>query len=123
MGQVAFLLLALKRQMRLHVWIGQARVDLIEYSKNLVFMKASALVEDYVKECLLRRVEPNPPLLSHHWMRRWMREYRVSVRRPNRKYKVSPTLQLQERLAIFWTNMLKLGQVYMGARDSLSETF
>ena len=36
-----------------------------------------------------------------------MRQYRVSLRRPNRKYKV-PRHVLEERLAIFWINLARV---------------
>ena len=74
---------------------------------KLMMMKASTLVEDYVKECLVRGVKPDPPMLTSKWLGAWMRQYRVSLRRPNRKYKV-PMLVLQERLVIFWTNLARV---------------
>ena len=74
---------------------------------KLVMMKASALVEDYVKECLVRGVKPDPPMVTSKWLRAWMRQYRASLRRPNRKYKV-PMVVLQERLVIFWTSLARL---------------
>ncbi len=75
--------------------------------KKLVTMKASTLVEDYIKECLQRGVKPDPPMINSHWMRGWMRQHRVSLRRPNRKYKV-PLPVLEERLVIFWLNLARL---------------
>ena len=36
-----------------------------------------------------------------------MRQYRVSLRRPNRKYKVARHV-LEERLAIFWINLARV---------------
>ena len=74
---------------------------------KLVMVKAAQLVEDYVKECLLRGVQPGPPKINSQWMRGWRRQYRVSLRRPNRKYKV-PKHVLEERLVIFWTNLARL---------------
>jgi hypothetical protein len=74
---------------------------------KLVAMKASTLVEDYIKECLQRGVKPDPPMITSHWMRGWMRQFRVSLRRPNRKYKV-PLPVLEERLVIFWLNLARL---------------
>ena len=74
---------------------------------KLVMVKAAQLVQDYVKECLLRGVPPDPPKITSHWMRGWKRQYRVSLRRPNRKYKV-PRHVLEERLAIFWINIARV---------------
>ena len=70
-------------------------------------VKAAQLVQDYVKECLLRGVQPDPRKITSHRMRGWMRQYRVSLRRPNRKYKV-PRHVLEERLAIFWINLARV---------------
>ena len=36
---------------------------------KLVMVKAAQLVQDYVKECLLRGVQPDPPKITSHWMR------------------------------------------------------
>ena len=72
-------------------------------SGKLVMVKAAQLVQDYVAECLRRGVQPDPPSLHSHWLRGWRRQYRVSLRRPNRKCKV-PRHVLEERLAIFWLN-------------------
>ena len=74
---------------------------------KFVMLKAAQLAQDYVKECLLRGVQPDPPKITSNWMRRWIRQYRVSLRRPNRKYKV-PRHVLEERLAIFWINLARV---------------
>ena len=36
---------------------------------KLVMVKAAQLVQDYVKECLLRGVQPDPPKITSHWLR------------------------------------------------------
>ena len=74
---------------------------------KLVMVKAAQLVQVYVKECLLRGVQPDPPKITSHWLRGWKRQYCVSLRRPNRKYTV-PKHVLEERLAIFWTNLARV---------------
>ena len=56
---------------------------------KLVMVKAAQLVEDYVAECLRRGVQPDPPSLHSSWLRGWRRQYRVSLRRPDRKYNVA----------------------------------
>ena len=35
---------------------------------KLVMVKAAQLVQYYVKECLLRGVQPDPPKITSHWM-------------------------------------------------------
>ena len=53
---------------------------------------------------------PNPPQIHAHWLRRWRLEYRVSFRRPNRKFKV-PRHTLEDRLRVFWSNVAKVRQL------------
>ena len=76
-------------------------------SPKFVMMKASALVDDYVKECLKKGVAPDPPRITNHWLSSWKRRYRLSLRRPNRKYKVQLAV-LEERLQAFWLNLARV---------------
>ena len=76
-------------------------------SPKFVMLKASTLVDDYVKECLKKGVAPDPPRITHHWVSSWKRRYRLSLRRPNRKYKV-PLAVLEERLQAFWLNLARV---------------
>ena len=91
-------------------WFSYLRVSTackVRVPRKLVQLKASALAEEYTRECLLRGVKPDPPLINSHWIRRWMRQFRISLRRPNKRYKV-PLAVLQERLQIFWLNLVRL---------------
>ena len=76
-------------------------------SPKFVMLKASTLVDDYVKECLKKGVAPDPPRITNHWLSSWKRRYRLSLRRPNRKYKV-PLAVLEERLQAFWLNLARV---------------
>ena len=77
------------------------------FPPKLVELKAKQLVQDYIAACLKEGVQPDPPIISGHWLKDWQLEYRVSFRRPSRKFKV-PKRVLEERLRIFWANMLRV---------------
>ena len=64
-------------------------------------VKAAQLVQDYVVECLRRGAQLDAPILHSSWLRGGRRQYRVSLRRPNRLYKVARQV-LEERLVILW---------------------
>ncbi|MCP3920403.1 MAG: hypothetical protein GY711_33160, partial [bacterium] len=61
-------------------------------------------------------VDTQPPQLTDSWFRSWRHEYGVSLRLPNRKYKVAGWV-LRERMCIGWTNVVAvraLCQLAMG---------
>ena len=43
-------------------------------------------------------------VVDHRWILRWRKEYQVSLRSPNRRWKVTPRVLL-ERLQITWLNI------------------
>ena len=70
-------------------------------------VKAKQVTQDYVTACLLNGSKPEPPTINAKWLKRWQMEYGVSLRKPNRKYKV-PKKVLEDRLQIFWKNIARL---------------
>jgi hypothetical protein len=97
---------------RLFEWFSIMRHSLnskvmTRFPPKLVELKAKQLVQDYVIACLSNEVEPNPPVVNGHWLKTWQMEYRVSFRRPNRKFKV-PKHVLESRLSIFWANLARV---------------
>ena len=72
------------------------------FPKQCLMMKAIQLQQDYHVACAKKGQLAETVVVSPNWLRGWMAEYRVSSRRPNRKFKVPKTV-LAERLAIFWT--------------------
>ncbi len=74
---------------------------------SVLMVKATSLVEDYVVECIKLGIKPSPPKISHEWLRQWCIEYRVSLRKPNRKVSV-PKHILLERLKIGWSNLVRV---------------
>ena len=70
-------------------------------------VKAKQITQDYVTASLLNGIKPDPPTINAKWLKRWQMEYAVSLRKPNRKYKV-PKKVLEDRLQIFWKNIARL---------------
>ncbi|MCP4202782.1 MAG: hypothetical protein GY769_12720 [bacterium] len=67
-------------------------------------VKAKSLLDEEVVACLRSGAESRPPKLTDAWFRNWRHEYGVSLRKPNRKYKVAGWV-LRERLGIGWNNI------------------
>ena len=76
-------------------------------SVPFVLQKAATLVEDYIVECARRGVQARAPSISHCWLRMWRLYYGVSLRKPNRKWKVKRWV-LAERLRIAWENTFRV---------------
>ncbi len=73
----------------------------------VVMTKARLLMEEFVAEHLRRgRVAP-AAVINSPWLTRWKRQYGVSLRQPNRKWKVSRSV-LKDRLRIGWSNILRV---------------
>ena len=69
--------------------------------------EATRLRDSYALECLRQRVEPRVPVINYQWLKNWRREYNVSLRKPNTRWKV-PRLVLKQRMKIMWSNVLRL---------------
>ena len=78
------------------------------FPPKLVLLKAQQLLHEWVSQNLINgSASCDPPVLSSKWLKDWQMEYRVSFRRPNRKFKV-PKRVLEERLCIYWANLVRL---------------
>jgi hypothetical protein len=69
--------------------------------------QARMLRDAIIATALKRKVRVNVPVLNRMWFLRWRREYQVSLRLPNRRWKVKAWI-LHERLAITWLNVIRL---------------
>ena len=80
------------------------------FPPKLVEVKAKQLVQDYVSSCLQLGVKPDPPVVNGQWLKAWQMEYRVSFRRPNRKFKMQMKV-LDVRLLFFWLYVFRVRQL------------
>ena len=69
--------------------------SIIRHSVNVKIMQ-----QDYYASCLRNKVCPEHVLINCEWINAFLDEYRISQRRPNRKFKV-PREVLKQRLKIF----------------------
>ena len=85
------------------------------FPKKVLVVKAEQLLSSYNTECLRNGVKPNgPKQITYRWVDRLLSEHRLSVKKPNRKFKV-PLKVLQERLLIFWVNVARIRQFILCA--------
>ena len=80
------------------------------FPKRVMLVKAQMLHQEYCTNCLQRGVTPEAVHIDGRWLNELLHEYRLSDRRPNRKFKV-PRWVLAERLVIEWLSIAKLRQL------------
>ena len=80
---------------------------LARFTSALIKQKAIQLLADHVSASLVRGVPVRSCSLNSHWFACWRQEYGLSMKRPNRKYKV-PRSVLAERLEIGWLNVYRV---------------
>ena len=73
----------------------------------LVKKQAKIFLSQYMKERLLAGLASQAMVIDNRWLKRWMHEYGLSLRAPNRKFKVPKNL-LAERLRIWWLNLARV---------------
>ena len=71
------------------------------FPKKVLLVKALMLQQDYYASCIRHKVQPEHVEINGTWINALLDEYRISSRRPNRKFKV-PREVLKQRLKIFW---------------------
>ncbi len=62
------------------------------------------------KAAALGHVAPELPVIDNKWVRRWRLQFGVSLRKPNRRYKVSRA-KLLSRLKAMWLNLTRVRQL------------
>ena len=75
--------------------------------QKLVLGKARILAKEYVEVCIAAGDVPACPKITRAWLAGWKRQYRVSFRKPNRRYKLSRR-GCKLRLEIFWMNNIRV---------------
>ncbi|MCP3916844.1 MAG: hypothetical protein GY711_14935 [bacterium] len=79
---------------------------------SVVLTQASALAAEITADRVAFGEEPaavaaDMPRINQQWLHAWRREHRISLRRPNRKWKV-PRWVLMERLHTTWLNVVRV---------------
>ena len=74
------------------------------FTRDVIMAKAKQLMSDYVSESMLAGKAAQAVDLRPRWFAAWQKEYGLSMRRPNRKYK-APKWVVAERLGIGWLNV------------------
>ena len=69
--------------------------------------KARTLREEYMKNALEFGQKVQVPQITPRWLRSWRIEHGVSLRNPNRRWKVSRAV-LEERVRITWLNIIRV---------------
>ena len=77
------------------------------FPRCIMKAKASQLLENYVAECLINGVRPHTVQLTSKWFKQFERDYNLSMRAPNRKFKV-PKAVLDERMDHWWRILFRL---------------
>ena len=85
----------------------QSNKCMARFSRALVRQKAKQLLQDYCRESLMWGVKLQTVELSARWFHNWESEYGLSMRKPNRKYKV-PKAVMAERLEVGWCNVARV---------------
>ena len=75
----------------------------------LLRQKAKQFFQDYLRVSLtaVAAKVPKGMMTDWKWLKRWSCDYGLSVRAPNRKFKV-PKWLLEERLVIWWLNLARV---------------
>ncbi len=76
-------------------------------SPAVITVKARGLMQEHIEEHLRRGMQAKAAVVNSSWVFRWRREYGVSFRLPNRKWKVSRSV-LKQRLQIGWLNIIRV---------------
>ena len=80
---------------------------LARFTASMIKTKANQLLQEYCTQSLKAGRRPLVPQLRSRWFRGWRKEYGLSMRKPNRKYKV-PKDVMAQRLEIGWLNVARV---------------
>ena len=86
-------------------WFCQVRGLLSRISVDTLMAKASALRERFASAAIAAATAVHKlPVITYKWLLGWRREYRISLKKPNKRWKVSREV-LVSRLKILWLNI------------------
>ena len=73
----------------------------------MIRLKVQQLLEEYVYASLVNGAKVESFVPDTWWLKRWCKEYGLSLKKANRKYQV-PRAVVKERLEIFNVNLFRL---------------
>ena len=76
-------------------------------SPMFVLKKAQEIPTEVLREMHRSGQYVEMPMIDKCWLRRWRRDYGVSFRRPNQRYKCSRRV-LEDRLRTMWLNCIRV---------------
>ena len=95
------------REQLFHWFCDQRRHVKGRLPLSSLWREASRLRDVYVLECLRQKVQPDAPVINYQWLAGWRKEYNVSLRFPNKRWKV-PRPVLSQRMRIMWENIFRI---------------
>ena len=82
------------------------------FPKALLINKAKEFLQEYLRVVMIAGKKCSAINLDWKWFKRWSMEYGLSLRAPNRKYKVAKWI-LEERFVIWWLNLARIRALAM----------
>ena len=76
-------------------------------SRKMMLGAAKMICSELCKEMKRLHIFEELPVVDPRWLRRWRANFNVSLRKPNRRYKVSRPV-LSSRLATMWRNNIRV---------------
>ena len=86
---------------------GHEPKKLARFTQAMLTQKANELIASYCTKSLKAGCQGRVPQLSSAWWRKWRREYGLSMKYPNRRFKVGLSV-LKARLARGWLNVYRV---------------
>ena len=86
---------------------GAPRKSMGRFPRRLLVAKCEQLLAQHCHQALVEGSKVQVIAPTCKWFRQWQAEYGLSMRRPNRKYKV-PKYVLEERLKLWWITLFRI---------------
>ena len=86
---------------------SRGKKHLARFPASVLYLKIKQLLEEYAHASLLNGKPVETFVPDCWWLKRWLEEYGLSLKKANRKYQV-PRAVVKERLEIFNVNLFRL---------------
>lgn len=87
-------------------WIDYRRLTRGRIHCSTILHQATVLLGEFAEEAARQRLPFHPPRLSIRWVQRWRERHSLSLRKPNRRFKVGRE-ELIRRLREFWHTLFR----------------